>query len=169
MGQKGVQSGANVGVPLENRAFRGCFTHCVDEKGRVNIPAPFRQALLDLSEDALVLTNYICDGARCLDGYTRTAWAEFEAKLAERSRFDPRIQKIENYYLARAAVCAIDSSGRINIPQQLRTYAGLEKEIVFTSTLSGFRIWDSRVWELIFQESETALLSDPELFKDLDR
>lgn len=169
MGQKGDQSGTQVGETLFDRAFRGSFSHSIDEKGRVSMPAPFRQALLDRGEDALVLTNYVCDGARCLDGYTRTSWEQFERKLSQRSRFDPRVQKIENYYLARAAMCAIDSNGRINIPQQLRTYAGLEKEIVFTSTLTGFRIWDSRVWDLIFQESETALLSDPELFKDLDR
>ncbi len=153
---------------LPPSAFRGVFQHALDEKGRVSFPSEFRQALGELGEDSVVITNFISDGARCLEGYSMSAWRLFEAKLATRSRFDPQVRKLENYYLSRAAVCQLDTSGRVNLPAHLRTYAGLERDVVFTSSTHGFRIWDRRVWELVFQEAEAALLENPALFLDVD-
>ena len=150
-------------------AFVGNFQHSLDEKGRVSLPSVFRQVLNNSEENTVVLTNFVCDGARCLDGFPLTSWREFEARLAQRSRFDPQLRKLENYYVARAARCGIDGSGRINIPNYLRNYAGLEREVTFTASMHGFRIWDSRVWDLVFQEAEAALLEDPSLFIDVDR
>ena len=174
-GKKEGLGGANEGVAgllaaadLPRSAFRGVFQHALDEKGRVSFPAEFRQVLVGLSEDSVVITNFISDGARCLEGYSLTAWRRFESKLATRSRFDPQVRKLENYYLSRAAVCPLDTSGRVNLPPHLRTYAGLEREVVFTSSSHGFRIWDRRVWELVFQEAEAALLENPALFLDVD-
>ena len=148
--------------------FRGSFFHSLDDKGRVSLPATFRSALNELDQSKVILTNFISDGARCVEGFSLDSWSIFEGKLRERSRFDPRIQKLENFYLARSCECQLDSSGRINIPQYLRIYGGLTRELVFTSTLRGFRIWDKRVWELIFSDAEKALLEDPALFMDLD-
>lgn len=157
-----------VGNDHNDNSFRGCFEHTLDGKGRVSLPAPFRQALFLLPEPTVILTNFICDGARCLDGFSKAGWIEFENKLRGRSRFDPQLRKLEHYYLARAVECPVDASGRINIPQHLRAYAALDKQIVFASALSGFRIWDKRVWDLIFKEAEAALLGDPSLFVGVD-
>lgn len=149
--------------------FRGCYDHSLDDKGRVSIPSSFRQTLEEKKIRGLVLTNYICDGARCIEAYSEPDWRELENRLAKRSRFDPQVKRLENYYLARAAHCPIDSSGRINIPVHLRSYAGLERDVVFASTIRGFRIWDKRVWELIFREAESALMEDPTIFENVDR
>jgi DNA-binding transcriptional regulator/RsmH inhibitor MraZ len=54
------------------------------------------------------------------------------------------------------------------VPSYLRAYAGLEREVVFTASIHGFRIWDKRVWDAIFQASEQALLENPDLFSDVD-
>ena len=148
--------------------FHGVFYHALDLKGRVSFPAEFRRVLGETTEAAVVLTNFISDGARCLEGYSLAVWKDFKKKLSERSRFDPQVRKVENFYLARAAVCPLDASGRVNIPAYLRTYAGLEKDVAFTSSSHGFRIWDRRVWDLVFQEAETALLENPALFQDVD-
>ncbi len=145
--------------------FLGVFHHSVDEKGRVSFPVEFRPAL---AGEPLVLTNYLSDGARCLEGFSLASWAAFVSELRTRSRFDPRIRQLENFYLARAHQCALDTSGRIIIPQHLRSYASLEREIVFSSSLHGFRLWDRRVWELVFQEAESALLENPALFEGID-
>ncbi len=149
--------------------FRGVFCHAIDDKGRVSLPAEFRKALNKSQQESIVLTNFVSDGTRCLEGYSMDSWKRFEKKLTERSRFDPQVRKVENFYLARSAICQIDSSGRINIPMYLRTYAGVEKEVAFTSSLHGFRVWDRRVWELVFQEAEAALLENPALFIDVDK
>lgn len=151
-----------------NQVFRGNFDHLLDEKGRVSLPVNFRDVVASRNVSSVVLTNFICDGARCLEGFPEDQWRAFEARLAQRSRFEPKLRTLENYYLARAADCGIDSCGRILIPQHLRTYAGLEKEVVFTSTVHGFRIWDARVWGLVFREAEQALLENPSLFSDVD-
>lgn len=150
-------------------AFLGNFEHSLDEKGRISLPSAFRQVLTEAEETTIVLTNFVCDGARCLDGFPLAAWREFEGRLAARSRFDPQLRTLENYYVARAAMCQIDGSGRINIPAHLRVYAGLKRDVTFTASMHGFRVWDTRVWELVFQEAESALLEDPSLFVDVDR
>lgn len=164
-----------VSTAMDNRAesdgplvFRGTFYHNLDEKGRVSIPSAFRQLLAANGEDTLVLTNFITDGARCLDAYPMSAWAALERKLANRSRFDPKVRTLEHFVISRAQVCPLDSSGRINIASHLRAYAGLEKEIAFAASLHGFRLWDRRVHELVFREAEAALLENPDLFRDLD-
>jgi MraZ protein len=149
-------------------SFRGNHQHSVDDKNRLSVPAEYRALLQEAGETSVVLTNFICDGARCLEGFARSEWIRFETKLRQRSRFDPKLKKLENFYLSRATECAIDGNGRISLPSYLKTYAGLEKEVVFTSALHGFRIWDRRVWELVFQEAEAALLEDPSLFQDVD-
>lgn len=149
-------------------SFRGNFTHSLDQKGRISLPSEFRKVLADADQEAVVLTNYISDGARCLEGFAITSWKEFEGKLREKSRFGAKLQKLENFYLSRAAECAVDGSGRILIPPHLRTYAGIERDVTFTSSIHGFRIWDARVYTMIFAEAESALLNNPDLFSDVD-
>ncbi|RMG39623.1 MAG: division/cell wall cluster transcriptional repressor MraZ [Candidatus Dadabacteria bacterium] len=170
MGEDEIKSGFISGCSTEGspQSFRGNFTHTLDPKGRVSIPADFRRVLSRNDDHSIVVTNYISDGARCLEGFGLSAWEKFEEKLRARSRFDPKLQKLENFYLARAAECPIDRSGRILIPNHLRVYAGIEKEAVFTASIHGFRIWDKRVWENVFESAEQALMSDPELFTDVD-
>jgi MraZ protein len=149
-------------------SFRGNFTHTLDQKGRVSLPSDFRRVLMEQGEDSVVITNYISEGSRCLEGFGEKAWSGFEAKLREKSRFSPKLQKLENFYISRAAECSIDSNGRIMIPQYLRTYAGIERDLTFTASIHGFRIWDKRVWTLTFEAAEQDLLEDPELFADVD-
>lgn len=148
--------------------FRGNFNHTIDTKGRVSLPSEFRKILAGRNENSVVITNYISDGSRCIEGFGLGAWEAFEQKLREKSRFSPKLQKLENFYLSRASECPIDGSGRILLPNHLRSYAGLEKVVTFTSSIHGFRVWDERVWEVIFSSTEEALMSNPELFADLD-
>ncbi|MBX7138607.1 MAG: division/cell wall cluster transcriptional repressor MraZ [Oligoflexia bacterium] len=154
--------------PASFPSFRGNFSHALDEKGRVSLPAEFRRILSDHSEEAVVITNYISDGARCIEGFGVKTWQDFEQKLRQKSRFSPKLQKLENFYLSRAAECALDGSGRILIPAHLKTYAGIERDVTFTSSIHGFRIWDTRVWNMIFAAAEQALLEDPEIFAEVD-
>jgi MraZ protein len=171
----------------ERVVFRGTFSHTVDGKGRVSVPSEYRRSLGFLAEDAgaegsiaqpeklvggmtrsIVLTNMISGEARCLEGYCLLAWQEFERKLREKSRFDPRVQQLEMFYVSRAVECEIDGSGRIMLPQNLRSYAALEKEVVFSGSIHGFKLWDKRVWEHLFSAAEEAVMSDPEVFSGLD-
>lgn len=149
-------------------SFRGNCTHSLDDKGRISLPSEFRRVLGDDEKRGVVLTNYISEGARCIEGFSLAVWEDFEVRLREKSRFSSKLQRLENFYLSRASECAIDSNGRILVPTYLRAYAGLEREVVFTASIHGFRIWDKRVWDSIFATSEQALLENPDLFADVD-
>jgi MraZ protein len=149
-------------------AFRGNCTHSLDDKGRTSLPSEFRRALGDQERRGVVLTNYISEGARCIEGFSLSEWERFEARLREKSRFSSKLQRLENFYLSRASECSIDSNGRILVPTYLRAYAGFDKEIVFTASIHGFRMWDKRVWDAIFAASEQALIDNPDLFADVD-
>ena len=164
-GEGGLIDGSTKGFPL---SFRGSFSHSVDTKGRVSLPADFRKILSERKEESVVVTNYISQGSRCLEGFGVQAWEIFECKLRERSRFSAKLQQLENFYLARASELPIDRSGRVLIPEHLRHYASLNKEVTFTASIHGFRIWDSRVWQVIFESTESELLKNPELFSDVD-
>lgn len=155
-------------VTASPTSFRGNFTHQLDAKGRVSLPVEFRKVLEANSERSVVITNYISEGARCLEGFGLQAWMDFEQKLRAKSRFSPKLQRLENFYLSRAAECAVDSAGRILVPSYLRVYAGIEKEVTFTSSIHGFRVWDKRVWDHIFAAAEQALMKNPEIFSDVD-
>jgi MraZ protein len=149
-------------------SFRGNCVHAVDDKGRVSLPSEFRRALGDREQRGVVLTNYISEGSRCVEGFGLDSWEDFERRLREKSRFSSKLQRLENFYLSRATECSIDGNGRILVPSYLRAYAGLEREVVFTASIHGFRIWDKRVWDSIFEASEQALLENPDLFADVD-
>ena len=149
-------------------AFYGNHEHSLDSKGRVSLPSEFRRVLQQQQANSVILTNYISDGARCLEGFSAASWKDFESKLREKSRFSSKLQRLENFYLSRASECILDGSGRILIPSHLRNYAGLEKDVTFTASIHGFRVWDNRVWSVVFSSAEQALLEDPDLFADVD-
>lgn len=149
-------------------SFHGNYTHTIDSKFRVNLPAEYRRVLSLSNQTSVVITNYVSEGSKCLEGFSLSSWMEFESKLRSKSRFDSKLQRLENFYLSRACECQIDKSGRILIPEYLRNYAGLSKDITFTASIHGFRIWDSRVWDYVFEEAQKALLEDPDLFAEVD-
>jgi MraZ protein len=169
--QKEIQKAKDDSSTTEIRelsAFRGNFSHAIDDKGRVSLPSEFRKVLQIKGEQSIVITNTISNASRCLDGYGLKAWVELEEKLRKKSRFDPMVQKFEIFYLSRATECPLDSSGRILIPAHLRSYAGIEKELTFNSSIHGFRIWDRRVWDHVFGEVEQEYMADPAMFASLD-
>lgn len=155
-------------APAEHSAFRGNFTHQVDAKGRVSLPVEFRKVLEQSGDRSVVITNYISEGARCLEGFGLQNWLDFEAKLRSKSRFSPKLQRLENFYLSRAAECPLDGAGRVLLPAYLRSYASIEREVTFTSSIHGFRAWDKRIWDLTFASAEQALMKNPEIFSDVD-
>ena len=147
--------------------FRGSFEHTVDEKGRVSIPAKFRDIVLGLQDDRLIATKFILHAHRCLDVYPQAAWEKFEEELRNKPRFDENFVKLENFYFSNAQDCAIDKQGRILLPPVLREYAGLKKEVVFTGAREKFRIWDKDTWQKFNEEAEDDLTQNPQLFNIL--
>jgi len=148
--------------------FRGHYEHAIDDKGRVAIPARFREALSGLQDERLVITKFRLAGRRCLDVYPLSTWRELEVKIISKNRFDPRLQRFKNFYVSGAHECAIDAQGRVLVPPLLRDYGGLRREVMFTGDIDMFRLWDKQTWQQAFSEDEQAVLDDPELLGSLD-
>lgn len=119
--------------------FMGEFNHSIDSKGRIIIPAKFRD---DLGEE-FVITQGL-DG--CLFVYPRNDWQEFASKLSTLPG-NKDARQLQRYFLAGAAACEADKQGRILIPARLRESAALEKEIVFVGVLNKIEIWSRQRWE----------------------
>ncbi len=148
--------------------FRGCFEHTIDDKGRVSIPVTFRKAL-GVQDEGLIVTRFIINSFRCLDVYPHAEWESFEQELiTNKPRFDETFSKIESFYLANAQECQIDKQGRILLPPHLREYAGLDKNVMFASSLKKFRIWDKATWDRFNSESEQQFSQNPDMFRGLN-
>jgi MraZ protein len=147
--------------------FRGSFEHTLDGKGRLSIPAKFREVLLGKGDDRIVITNFLVESTRCLDIYPLDEWLRLEEEVRKKPRFDRRMVSFQNYYLGGASECVVDKQGRILIPPLLRKYADLKHDVVLVSALDKFRLWDKEAWKKVFAEAEDKLMQDPDFLGDL--
>jgi MraZ protein len=128
--------------------FLGTHTPKLDEKGRLFLPAKFRDDLAD----GLVITRF---QERCLAIWPRSTFVE----MATAARGASSSQQVRDYQrmLASGASDDIpDKQGRIMIPQHLRTYAGLDKDCVVVGAINRVEIWDAQAWEAYSAEKESA-------------
>jgi MraZ protein len=124
--------------------FRGICTLSIDSKGRIAIPRRFREPLRNLADGCLVLTLNPLD--RCLWLYPLLEWEQIETKLASLSDFDLQGRRTKQMMRGYATDCQLDSQGRILLPQELREYAGLRKNIVLLGQGNKFELWDEEAW-----------------------
>jgi MraZ protein len=128
--------------------FRGRSKHNLDEKGRLAIPARFKEVLEKKEDSCLVLTNQ----HNCLWAFARDEWRVIEERAAELSLFDSAINTYRRYFISGAQECPI-KQGRITIPPDLREIGGLRKEVVLVGELKLFEIWDKEEWEKEFRRT----------------
>lgn len=114
--------------------FMGEYNHTIDAKGRLIIPAKFRDAL---GEGFIVTKGF--DG--CLFVYDSTEWNTFEEKLRNLPLANKEARKLVRFFLAGAAEAEVDKQGRILIPNVLREYADLEKDVVLIGVGNRVEIW----------------------------
>ena len=132
--------------------FRGRFEHNVDAKGRVSLPAKYRDIMSTNYTDRLVITNY----DSCLIAYPYEEWVTFEENFRQYSIMQEDVEVFMHYFISGASECTIDKLGRILIPPILRKHAGLEREIVFVGMITRIQIWDKQRWEQKFQKAQEA-------------
>jgi MraZ protein len=119
--------------------FIGEYQHTIDQKGRVNVPAKFREVL-----GATFIVSKGFDG--CLFGYHLDDWKQFEKKLKKIPLSNPDGRKLVRFFTSSAADVTPDNLGRINIPPGLREHAGLKKEIISIGAGNRVEIWDKDNW-----------------------
>ena len=119
--------------------FMGEYNHTIDAKGRLIIPAKFREPL----GEEFVLTRGL-DG--CLYIYPMDEWNAFEEKLRALPLTNKNARTFTRFFVAGATNCELDKQGRILVPQTLREFAGLEKDVVLTGNLNRIEVWSKEKW-----------------------
>ena len=123
--------------------FMGNFIHSTDEKGRVAIPSEWRSRA-DTELTQWVITQGFDD---CLLLYTETEWQKFMDKVKELPYSHTKNRLIMRKTVAPARNVSCDKQGRILIPQNLREYAKVDKEVVLAGMITRIEIWDKKMWE----------------------
>ena len=134
--------------------FRGQFVHSVDAKGRISLPARFRDVLVADDKDArFVLTPALFDP--CLHLYPMRAWEEFEQKVAGLPSLDPNAVRFRRMYVSAAVECELDKTGRVLVPPHLRERAELDKsEALWAGMGRILELWSRARWDAALTMTE---------------
>jgi len=124
--------------------FRGSFEHSVDSKGRVSVPARFRDILAERYEGKLVLTM---DYDKCVMAYPLEEWERVEEKIKAAPQSQKEVKDYMRYVFSNAAECELDKQGRILIPPSLREGARISKAVMVVGMLNKMEIWDKAAWD----------------------
>lgn len=116
----------------------GEFQHNIDAKGRMIMPAKFRDEL----GEKFVITKGL---DKCLFVFSQTEWEKLDQKLSEQSLSKGR--KIQRFFYGGMTECELDKQGRVLVPQTLREYAELFKDAVVVGLAKRAEIWNKDEWE----------------------
>ena len=123
--------------------FRGSSFHKIDVKGRVIIPARFREFIQSDGDNGVMIS---CMDS-CLFAYPYSAWHKLEEKVLSLAETNDYMRRFRRVFIGGAFSCSCDKQDRILIPPSLRQYANLEKKIVLVGVLKYFEIWSREKWE----------------------
>jgi MraZ protein len=137
------KKGLKVGI-LNSPNFRGRSAARLDTKGRLRIPAKFREVLQTHYTDSLFISGY----GECLVAYPPEKWEEVEAKASNFSQVLPDHRAFVRNFISGVEPCDFDNEGRILIPPLLRKEAHLDREVIIVGALVSFEIWDKALWDL---------------------
>ena len=122
----------------------GTYEHSIDAKGRLIFPIKLREALGVHFVIFKGLDN-------CINVYSQEKWAAFEQQLAA---LPSKARKVQRFFSANFE-CEPDAQGRILIPQTLREYAGLRKDVTVIGMIDHVEIWDSAAWKAYNDSTDT--------------
>lgn len=127
--------------------FIGEFHHTLDDKGRIAIPVKFRG---EISAGAVITRGL----DRSLFLYPKAEWEKLASKLASLPLGQADTRAFARLMLAGAMDVEVDKSGRITIPEYLRAYAGVSKNVVVTGLFDRLEIWDENSWNEYASKTE---------------
>lgn len=126
--------------------FMGEYQHSIDTKGRMIVPAKFREIL----GETFVLTRGL---DHCIFGYPMDEWRKLEQKLKGLPMTNKDARAFARFFFSGATEVELDKQGRINIPSTLINHANLEKECIVLGVSSKIEIWAKDAWSSYFEES----------------
>ena len=120
--------------------FMGEYNHTIDAKGRLIIPSRFRELL----GEEFVLTKGL-DG--CLSIYPMDEWESFELKLRALPLTNKNARAVVRHFAAGATLCEMDKQGRILVPEVLRDFAHLQRDVVVEGSMKRIEIWSKEQYD----------------------
>ncbi|TLS35234.1 division/cell wall cluster transcriptional repressor MraZ [Pseudalkalibacillus caeni] len=141
--------------------FMGEYQHNIDEKGRMIIPAKFRDEL----GESFVLTRGL---DQCVFGYPMEEWKQLEEKMKALPFTKKDARAFTRFFFSGATESQLDKQGRVNIVPTLRKYAELDKECVVIGVSNRIEIWSKSIWEEYFAQSEESFADIAESIMDFD-
>jgi MraZ protein len=133
--------------------FTGSYFHTMDNKGRVSIPARYREILKDRKDRQIILTNF---GGYVL-AFPQSEWSKIEAKFAEQPLFRKDLRNFQRFLISGVEECLLDRQGRILVPPNLRDYARLSREVCLVGAIRCFEIWDRSTFEAHRKQLEESI------------
>ncbi|WP_027091082.1 division/cell wall cluster transcriptional repressor MraZ [Cohnella thermotolerans] len=141
--------------------FLGEYQHSIDDKGRIIIPAKFREAL---GPDFIITRGL----DNCLFVYPRQEWNQLEQKLKQLPMMKSDARAFTRFFFSGASECEWDKQGRVNVPSHLREYAKLDKDCIVIGVSTRVEIWDKATWEAYNQQSQESFNEIAEKLVDFD-
>ncbi len=136
---------------LPTGPFRGRFEIKLDPKGRLLIPAAYRQ-ILPVDSPQLIITNNRYRGKSCLHAYSLHEWEKLERNIARLSSLKAEVQAFNRFYLSAGQSGDVDAQNRVLVPQSLRKFASLEGSIVLVGLGNKFEIWSEKTWNSLYED-----------------
>ncbi len=128
-------------------AFSGKYYYTLDPKGRVIIPAPFREIISSNYSPKLYVVNDIFDN--CLHIYPQEEWSKLEEKVRTLPKMDEDVKLFIRKVIGSAQEVEIDKQGRILVSAAQREDAALQSEIVIVGQLDKIDLWDRKEWDSV--------------------
>ena len=128
-------------------AFSGKHYYTVDEKGRVMIPAPFREILSTHYSQRLYITNAAFD--RCLHLYPFDEWVKLEEKVRGLPKMLEEVRFFMRRVIASAQECSVDRQGRLLVPAAQREDAGINGDVVIVGQIEKIELWSRKEWNSV--------------------
>ncbi len=129
--------------------FMGEFAHSIDKKGRMIIPAKFREEL-----GMKVIITRGLDG--CLNGYTKDQWDKIYEQLLQLPTTKKDARMFVRMMTSKAAECEIDAQGRVLLPAGLIALANITKECMIIGAANHFEVWAKDRWEQVDEEASAS-------------
>jgi MraZ protein len=134
--------------------FSGRYEYAIDDKSRVSIPSRFREILAASYDMRLMLTN--------LEGhivaYPYKEWEQVQERISNNPSPTLEHRKFQRFFFSAVSECSIDKLGRIHIPQPLKSYAGIKKDVTIAGMFRKIEIWARDK----FDEQMEEVASNPE-------
>ena len=129
----------------------GTYECKADVKGRVMVPAPLKKQLTPAMAEGFVVKRAVFQP--CLEMYPMKEWDALMQKMSELNRFERKNNDFIRRFTAGVKVVELDSSGRLLIPKDLLSYAGINKDLVISSAINIVEIWDKDRYEQVIDDA----------------